>query len=198
MKLRLALSGAVLLGARIAVAAPTAARTEIAAPTAARTEVTAPDPAAASGPTPEVQRLSYFVGEWTSESDIHPGPMGGGGKATGSSTCRWLEGNFFVSCHDESSTPMGKMSGLGVLGYDKAKKIYTWSGFNNMGQAQVATGTLSGHTWTFAGQDDIGGKTMKTRYTLVETSPTAYTFKFEASTDGATWTPVIDGKVTKK
>ncbi|HEX4439604.1 MAG TPA: DUF1579 family protein [Thermoanaerobaculia bacterium] len=177
MKIRIALAAAALFAGRILVAAP--------------------EPAA-TPPSPEVQKLSYFVGEWTSESDIHPGPMGSGGKATGTSKCRWLDGNYFVSCQDESSTPMGRMSGLGVLGYDKAKRVYTWSGFNNMGQAQVATGTVSGNTWTFASQDDVGGKTMKTRYTLVETSPTAYTFKFEASTDGMTWTPVIDGTVTKK
>ena len=154
--------------------------------------------AAPPQPGPEAQKLGYFVGEWTSEAEIRPGAMGQGGKATGASTCHWLEGNFFVSCRDESTTPMGRISGLGVLGWNAAKQVYTWSGFNNMGQAQVATGTLSGNTWTFAGQDDIGGKTMKTRYTLVETSPTAYTFKFEASADGMSWTPVIDGTVTKK
>ena len=154
--------------------------------------------AAAPQPSPEAARLGYFVGEWTSEADIHPGPMGAGGKATGLSKCHWLEGNFFVSCMDESSTPMGKMSGLGVMGYDAAKKVYTWSGFNNMGQAETATGTLSGKTWTYVGQNDINGKTMKTRYTIVETSPTAYTFKFEAMTEGSAWTTVIDGRVTKK
>jgi hypothetical protein len=177
MKSRILIAAAALLAARLAAAAP---------------ESSAPQPSA------EVQKLSYFVGEWTSEADIHPGPMGAGGKATGSSKCRWLDGNFFVSCQDESSTPMGKMSGLGVMGYDAAKKVYTWSGFNNMGQAEVATGTVSGKTWTFAGSNDINGKTMKTRYTIVETSPAEYTFRFDASTDGATWTPVIDGKVTKK
>jgi len=149
-------------------------------------------------PGPEAQKLGYFVGEWTSQAEIHPGPMGQGGAATGSSTGHWIEGNFFVSCRDESTTPMGRMAGLGVLGWNAAKKVYTWSGFNNLGQAETATGTRTGSTWTFVGQNDVGGKTMKTRYTVVETSPTSYTFQFEASTDGATWTTVIDGKVTKK
>ena len=138
------------------------------------------------------------MGDWTSEADIKPGPMGAGGKATGSTSCHWIEGNFFVSCKDESTTPMGKMSGLGVMGYDAAKKVYTWSGFNNMGQAEVAKGTVSGKTWTYTGENDLGGTNMKTRYTIVETSPTSYDFKFEASTDGAAWTTVMDGKVTKK
>lgn len=157
----------------------------------------APQPGAPQ-PSPEVARLGYFVGEWTSEATIHPGPMGAGGKATGQSKCRWLDGNFFVSCMDESTTPMGKMSGLGVMGYDASKKVYTWSGFNNIGQAETATGSVSDKTWTYVGENAINGKTMKTRYTLVETSPTAYTFKFEAMTDGSAWTTVIDGTVTKK
>ena len=162
------------------------------------TRLSAAPPPGPPQPGPEVQKLSYFVGDWTSEADIRPGPMGAGGKATGSSSCHWIDGNFFVSCKDESTTPMGKMSGLGVMGYDAAKKVYTWSGFNNMGQAEVAKGTVSGKTWTYTGENDLGGTNMKTRYTIVETSPTSYDFKFEASTDGAAWTTVMDGKVTKK
>jgi hypothetical protein len=164
---------------------------------AARTLAGAPQPGAPQ-PSPEIQRLGYFVGEWTSESDIHPGAMGSGGKATGQSRCRWLDGNFFVSCNDESTTPMGKMSVLGVLGYDAAKKLYTWSGFNSMGKAETATGTVSDKTWTFAGESDIGGRTVKTRYTVVETSPSAYTYRFDAMTDGSSWTAIIDGRVTRK
>ena len=163
----------------------------------ARFAAAAPQPAPPQ-PGPETQRLGYFVGEWTSEADVRPGAMGQGGKATGSSTCHWIDGNFFVSCKDDSTTPMGHMSGLGVLGWNAAKQVYTWSGFNNLGQAQVATGSRAGNTWTFAGENDIGGRTMKTRYTVVETSPSSYTFQFEASTDGTTWTTVMDGRVTRK
>jgi len=178
MRSRFVLAAAGLLAARLTAAAPQSAPPQ---------------------PGPEAQKLGYFVGDWTSQADIHPGPMGPGGKATGSSNCRWIEGNFFVSCKDESATPMGRMAGLGVLGYDAAKKLYTWSGFNNMGQAETASGTRSADgTWTFQGQHDLGGKTMKTRYTVVETSPSAYTFLFESSTDGATWTTVMDGRVTRK
>jgi hypothetical protein len=64
---------------------------------------------------------------------------------------------------DDADGPHG---GLGVLGWDAAKKVYTWSGFNNMGRAETATGTRAGSTWTFNGQNDIGGKAMKTRYTV--------------------------------
>jgi len=31
-------------------------------------------------PGPEVKKLDYFVGHWTSEGNVKPGPMGPGGK----------------------------------------------------------------------------------------------------------------------
>jgi hypothetical protein len=33
---------------------------------------------------------------------------------------------------------------------------------------------------------------------MVETSPTSYDFKMETSEDGKTWSPMMEGKVTKK
>ena len=44
----------------------------------------------------------------------------------------------------------------------------------------------------------MGGKPMKGRFVLTETSPTAYTFKFDMSQDGGSnWTPIMDGSGTK-
>ena len=149
-------------------------------------------------PGPEHQKLGYFIGEWKSEGEMKPGPMGPGGKVTGASKCKWLPGNFFVSCEDSASSPMGQVAGLGVLGYNAAKKAYTWNGFNNMGQAEAASGTVSGKTWTYTGDSDMGGKIYKTRYVMVETSPTVYTFSMDLSEDGKTWTKVMDGTVTKQ
>lgn len=149
-------------------------------------------------PGPEHQKLGYFVGEWKSEGEMKPGPMGPGGKMSGSSRCKWLPGNFFVTCEDSASSPMGQVAGLGVLGYDAAKKVYTWNGYNNMGQAESASGNINGKTWAYTGDADMGGKIYKSRYVMVETSPTAYTFSMDLSEDGKTWTKVMDGTVTKK
>jgi hypothetical protein len=149
-------------------------------------------------PGPEHQKLGYFVGEWKSEGEMKPGPMGPGGKVTGTSRCKWLPGNFFVTCEDSASSPMGQVAGLGVLGYNPAKKVYTWNGYNNMGQAEAATGTINGKTWTYTGDADMGGKIYKSRYVMVETSPTVYTFSMDLSEDGKTWNKVMDGTVTKK
>jgi hypothetical protein len=42
------------------------------------------------------------------------------------------------------------------------------------------------------------GKPFHSRYTMVESSPTAYTYKWDMSEDGTKWTTVIEGKSTKK
>ena len=49
-------------------------------------------------PGPEVAKLEYFVGLWTSEGVLKPGPLGPGGETKGRNSCRWMPGRFFVGC----------------------------------------------------------------------------------------------------
>ena len=149
-------------------------------------------------PAAEHKRLGFFVGNWKSEGEAKPGPWGPGGKMTGDSHCTWMSGGYFVVCHENASGAMGKMQGLGVFGYDPNAKQYTWNGFNSMGENEHATGKLDGKVWTYENESAMGGKTMKGRYTITETSPTSYDFKFEMSEDGKTWNGMMEGKVTKQ
>ena len=149
-------------------------------------------------PGPEHKKLGYFVGDWRSETDVKPGPWGPGGKMTGDSHCTWMDGGYFVVCRENATGSMGKIQGLGIMGWDASSKQYTWNGFNSMGENERATGTLEGKTWTYVNESMMGGKTVKGRYTMTEMSPTSYGFKFEMSEDGKTWSSMMDGKVTKK
>jgi len=149
-------------------------------------------------PGPEVQKLGFFAGDWTSQSEMKPGPWGPGGKMTGTSHCSWMAGGFFLVCHEDVSGAMGKVTGLGILGYDAASKSYSWNGFNSMGENEHATGSVEGKTWTYTGESVMNGKPVKGRYTITETSPTSYEFKGESSEDGKTWNAMMEGKVTKK
>jgi hypothetical protein len=149
-------------------------------------------------PAPELKSLDYFVGDWTSQGEMKPGPWGAGGKMTGTSHCSWMQGNYFVVCNESASGAMGAMHGLGVLGYDTATKMYTYNGFNSMGENEHASGTRDGKTWTYTNESMMGGKMMKGRYTMTENSPTSYDFKLETSEDGKTWSSMMEGKVTKK
>ena len=150
-------------------------------------------------PGPELKKLDYFTGNWVSDGDSKPGPMGPGGKMTMKQDSKWMDGGFFVVIHSEyKSAGMGDGTGTAFLGYDPQDKVYTYDEFNSQGEAVHAKGTVEGDTWTWTNEMKMGPQTMKGRFTEKILSPTAYAFKFEMSQDGTKWDTVMDGKATKK
>ena len=154
-------------------------------------------PPAAPKPAPEHKALTYFVGKWKGEGEMKPSPIGPGGKMTSLDTCEWFTGSFHVVCRGTGTSPMGKMTSLGVIAYNAGEKAYTFYGIDSSGMGELSLGQKSGSTWTFTATSNIGGQTIHSRYTITETSPTAYTFKWEASQDKKTWMVVAEGKSTK-
>ncbi|MGB9075131.1 MAG: DUF1579 family protein [Terriglobales bacterium] len=149
-------------------------------------------------PAPEVKNLGYFLGNWTSEGDMKPGPMGPGGKFTDSGQGEWMDGGFFLVIHSAfKSAAMGNATGTAYMGYDPQEKVYTYDAFSSMGENIHSKGTLDGDTWNWTNDMKMGPQTMKTRYTMKILSPTSYTFKFEMSQDGTKWDTMMDGKATK-
>jgi hypothetical protein len=160
--------------------------------------LTAQNPPQMPKPGPEQKNLGYFVGDWKTTGDMKPGPMGPGGKFTGTEHIQWMPGGFFLVAHSQGSSAMGKESSLAVYGYDREKKVYTYDQFNSMGENVHATGTFDGKVWSWTSEMTMDGRPMKGRFILTETSPISYTFKFDMSQDGGTnWTPVMDGGGTK-
>ena len=149
-------------------------------------------------PGPELKKLDYFLGPWTAEGDMKPGPMGPGGKFTTSDHGQWMEGGFFlVITTDFKSAAMGNGAGIAYMGYDPQEKVYTYDAFSSMGEANHSKGTVEGDIWKWASESKMGAQTIKTRYTLTITSPTSYTFKLEMSPDGTKWETAMEGKATK-
>jgi hypothetical protein len=155
------------------------------------------NPPPAPKPGPEHKNLAYFVGNWKTTGDLKPGPMGPGGKFTGTDRIEWMPGGFFLVSHSKGSSSMGNWTGLSVYGYDAQKKAYTYDEFNSNGEVVHATGVFDGKVWTWSSDMTMGEKSVKTHFILTETSPTAYTYKFEMSEDGNNWAPVMDGTGTK-
>ncbi len=149
-------------------------------------------------PGPEQARLAYFVGKWTAEGQMKPGPMGPGGKVTSSDNCEWFEGQFSVICRSEGTTPMGPSKSIGILGYSTEEKVYTYYGVDNsnMTMASIPRGTLRGDTWTYD-EGSMGGAKVKTRVTIKEVSPTSYTFKMEMQGPDGKWVQAMESKNTK-
>lgn len=155
-------------------------------------------PAAPPRPGPEHQKLNFFAGRWTFEADMKPSPMGPAGKITGTETCEWFTGGFFLVCRSDGQGPAGEMKGLYFLGYSAERKRYTYAGIgNDQGEGGSATAELASDTWTWEGESLMGGQTMKGRYVIKQTSADSYTFTWEMSMAGGPWTLVQTGTAAR-
>lgn len=152
-------------------------------------------------PGPEVKKLDYFVGNWTTEGTVAQGPWGAGGKFSSTDTTEWMSGNFFVIGHGDFKMPPevgGDGKQTAIMGYDTDENVYTYTGFNSQGRRELSKGTLSGDTWTWTSSANYAGQDIKQKLTIKTLTPTSYTMKFEISMDGTNWMTFMDGKATKK
>jgi len=150
-------------------------------------------------PTAEHAKLAFFVGNWSGEGEMKPSPFGPGGKTKTKDRCEWWDGKFAVVCHSEGTGPVGPMKGIGILSYNAEEKVYTWYGVDNTGMTMMSVprGTVSDKTWTYTGEDKMGGIVVKSRFTIQELSPTSQSFKWEVQGEGGAWNTVMEGKSTR-
>jgi hypothetical protein len=145
-------------------------------------------------PAPELKQLDWMAGQWKLDGDAKPSPMGPGGKMSMTEDIHWMQGNFFLVSHSKfSGAGMGEGSGISVIGYDSDAKKFTYNEFNSFGEASKSTGTVDGKTWTWYGEDKMG----KGKFIMNIASPTSYTFQYDMSPDGNTWTTLMTGTATK-
>lgn len=149
-------------------------------------------------PGPEQKKLEYFAGNWKTEGDMKPGPMGPGGKFSGTTKAEMMDGGFFLILNsDMNMAGFGPGKGVAVMGYRPEDKKYSYYEVNSFGEEEIATGTVDGNTWTWSDEHKMNGQVSKGRYTAKVTSPTSYDFKYEVST-GGDYTTVMEGKATKQ
>ncbi len=145
-------------------------------------------------PAPELKQLDWMAGSWKLDGDAKPSPMGPGGKMTMTEDIHWMQGGFFLVSHSKfAGAGMGEGSGVSIMGYDADAKKFTYNEFNSFGEATKSMGTVDGKTWTWYGEDKMG----KGKFIMNLTSPTSYTFQYDMSPDGNTWTTVMTGTATK-
>jgi hypothetical protein len=155
----------------------------------------------AARPAPEVEKLGYFVGKWTTKGTILAGPWGAGGEFSWTENTEWMTGNFFVIGHWDFQMP-AELGGGGkeifIMGYDGNRRAYSFDAFSSQGLHQVSKGTLVDDTWLWISESIQGGKPVQQKMTMQILSPSSYNLKFELSMDGATWMTFMEGKATKK
>lgn len=150
-------------------------------------------------PPSELKKLDYFVGTWISRGNVQPGTAGPGGKMYMKESYSWMAGRFFLVIRSRFKIgASARWSGAAYMGYDAARKLYTYDEFNSMGEAQHSTGTVESDAWSWSGEQYIGGNVTKTRFTVKPLSAVCYSFRFETSPDGINWTTLGEGKATKK
>jgi Protein of unknown function (DUF1579) len=159
--------------------------------------IAAQSPTPAPKPGPEVKKLDYFAGNWKVEGETKPGPMGPGGKFTGTEHNEWMPGGFFLLSHGSETGSMGNGTSMAVYGYDLNEKVYTFHEFSSSGEAVHAKATVSGDTWTWTNEDKMEGKTVRGRYTVKVASATAYSSKLELQIEGGEWFTAFEAKATK-
>jgi len=151
-------------------------------------------------PGPEHQRLGYFVGTWHGEGKINQNSFMPAGTFASDDRCDWFEGGFAVVCYSKGTGPTGPTASLGIMGYSTEEKVYTYLGVENspMAMTSVPRGTVKDGAWVYEDESKVGGKVVKSRYLLNETSPSAYTFKWELLGDDGSWQTIVEGKFTKE
>jgi hypothetical protein len=148
-------------------------------------------------PGPEQKNLERFVGTWKMEGMMHPSPAGPGGKFSGTETCAML-GAWHLACDSAGSAPMGNIKGHAVLTHDRHAGAYRYFSVSDfMPDAESATGQKTATGWTWSSKMVMGGQTIHGRFTMEDTSETAYTFRWEMSMDGEKWMLVMDGTSTR-
>jgi hypothetical protein len=127
------------------------------------------------------------------------GPLGPGGSMEWTERCTWYaDAGFNVVCKSKGTSPMGASTGLGILGYNPSKKVYTHYGIDSMGWSGYAEGTRSGDTWTFQSTETTEGMTYHSRFTVTIESPTKQRFTWSTSLDGEEWMQMMEGFSKKK
>ena len=149
-------------------------------------------------PAPELKKVDYFAGTWKLDGEMKPSPMGPGGKMTGVERNKWMDGGFFLECHEDYKGPTRNSTGVAFMGFDVNDKMYTYDEFDSSGEAVHSKGMVEGDTWTWTNEEKMNGQTMRGRFSAKILSPTSYTFKFEMSQDGANWMSVMEGTATKQ
>jgi len=159
--------------------------------------VIAQEPAGPPQPSPANKKLGVFVGTWKDEAEMKPGLFGPGGTMSLTETCEWFTGSFSVVCYTDSTGFMGDLKTLSVLTYEPEERVYRFYEFNSVGWTNSAKGTVDGDIWTFDGESKVGGKLIKSRFTIKLPSPDSAVMRSEVSVGGGPMTLFMELKGTR-
>jgi hypothetical protein len=142
-------------------------------------------------PGPEQEKLRYWNGKWSVESEIKPSASFAGGKLSGTEDCETFA-NLHVVCTSELTGPTGLYRSKRTISYVPALKQYAQYTIDSLGYASLAMGSLQGSTWTFT--TDLGSA--KIRNVTKTSGGSATTTSEYAGADGK-WVVTATSKATR-
>lgn len=105
----------------------------------------------AAGPaTPQLARLSPFVGDWETEGEVlseGAAPV----RFTANDDYQWTAAGRFLLHRFEAAMPEGPVSGVELVGYDEKAGDYSLYAFDNAGGVSTMRARVDGGVWTFLG-----------------------------------------------
>ena len=138
-------------------------------------------PTLAQERSPELQRLDWFVGNWTFN------------EVEGESECERL-GDYIVHCNSAWTTADGNpVEAVFLMRYDAEAEVYRGYRFYSGGYADVALGWVEDDTWTFVYEGPAGARF---KFTGVASGDT-WTFVWHRSVQGGPWEQTSEGSMTK-
>ncbi len=143
-----------------------------------------------AAPNPGAQRLQlgFFVGTWKYEGEAKPGPLGSGGRVTGTETCEWFSGHFFVVCRSEWVTGTAVSRQMGIVGYSADRQRFSFYDIDDeQGEVAQGWGVFADSTWSWEEAQPIDGRPARQRYTLREISADRFTLREEVAVNAAPW-----------
>ncbi|MGH8004858.1 MAG: DUF1579 family protein [Limisphaerales bacterium] len=98
---------------------------------------------------PELAKLSFLAGNFTTENMAFDTPMGKGGPGKGRNMNRWgLDSLFVMANYEGTMATLGEYKGHGMFTYDGPTGQYKCWWFDNFGNHSEYTGGFAGDTLT--------------------------------------------------
>lgn len=143
-------------------------------------------------PGPEMEKWKWIVGKWNVTETHEKSEWSPGGKGKGTSVIALGPGGLSQTVTYNSTSPMGKFSGHGMIAWDPEAKVYrsAWTDSMTPGIMNMDCGE-EGKDWVCSGESTMQGKKMAMRSRAIAPSPAGWTEVMEMSTDGGPYAKMI-------
>lgn len=149
---------------------------------------------------PGMQKLAGSVGRWLGRGRVVATPSRPAYEFTYTEDIELLPGGSFLLMQWVYREPQGEGRGITVMGYDREARSYFSHTFDEAGKVNRFKGRLAGRRLVLdrVNTYERDGKVMLSRYIRETVSPTRRLFRTEISSDGRSWSTIVEGVATKE